>query len=329
MKLWQEDDTTVDVVWYRAPPGAKHVPYFTPFRSRNYVDPKEVHDGLGEERPYEPDPCCPQGQPWYSGNNPYGFLGKGWCGSEGAWTRGGIHGVDPELEVIDGVPVCCGPTAYVATGDLGIGSVPVVVWVVSGQVFWNMGPMFQQRIEVPSGVIGDLLVTVCAGPFPAVPIVWPTGWTEIMQAGAFPDQAYRWGAAYRFADQAEGEVIDWTESEAQFLTGYCARFRYADVPFSTADAIIPVGVSGSWPVAALPFPTPSLALFNSMSYNIQPVIDAEYPVGSIEVSGLAGFGGTRGRMLPLLVAFDTGTHSAGTPTVVSWTAFVITIPTAP
>lgn len=73
-----------EIVWFRAPAGAKWMEGPTPFRSRNYSEYHE-NDGIGEQEG-PPDPCCfRRPTRYYNGRPPAPYTGRERCGTDAAW----------------------------------------------------------------------------------------------------------------------------------------------------------------------------------------------------------------------------------------------------
>lgn len=119
MKMWQGEDTTCEVRWYRCEPGAKELPQRSPFRARAYYWTGEGDPDLGEV-------LTPQQTGYDKGANPLRFAGQHYCGDLTSFMAGGVRGVSKTLTVVEGggTDCCrgsppCGPVAmsYEKKGD--------------------------------------------------------------------------------------------------------------------------------------------------------------------------------------------------------------------
>lgn len=96
----------VDVVWYRAEPGASMYTHPTVFRSRQWVDPHK-NTGIGEQS--EGDICCGrQWVDWYNGRPPAALVaGDHTCGTDLVAETGAGPGDPTFVTGPDGAAPCC------------------------------------------------------------------------------------------------------------------------------------------------------------------------------------------------------------------------------
>lgn len=102
MRFFRDDPRTTTVRWYRCKPGALPLPFSTPFRSLNNVEPDlaDVQQELGEQL----------GAPrvWVDGSYGGTATGQGYCGTADQWHDG--QPLPPDVPVerdSAGTPLCC------------------------------------------------------------------------------------------------------------------------------------------------------------------------------------------------------------------------------
>lgn len=100
MKMFADDSPPVRVRWFRAPEGAKVIPYLNSFMSHDWDD-RFCDWPLGEQ-------AGPRA--YNKGGNLRGFTGQSWCGGEDEWLYGLPSASDPAVITLDkdqSAP-CCG-----------------------------------------------------------------------------------------------------------------------------------------------------------------------------------------------------------------------------
>jgi hypothetical protein len=133
--MW-DDDSLVDIVWYRVP---RDTPFFkgplvygSRWWQRDVFRPR--WDIVGEQFPYDPDPCQEQ-FPYYRGNAPNEALPVRVCGAPELWARLARRGVDPEIVTTDdGACPDCVFIDFKAEAALVFGSPCPILGAPSGPV---------------------------------------------------------------------------------------------------------------------------------------------------------------------------------------------------
>jgi microcystin-dependent protein len=123
MRFWLDDQTLINVRWFRANPGAKVFPGDNSFVSSNW-------DSLPQFSPVGED--WPRVRNYDRGLNPLGYTGQSFCGDPDVWAHGAIRGVTPLIATdITGWAGCCGeePQRQPTGAGLGVGAIQWADWL--------------------------------------------------------------------------------------------------------------------------------------------------------------------------------------------------------
>jgi hypothetical protein len=202
MQTW-DSGPPVPVVWFRVPRSTPFFPGSTPFRAINYLMPTD-NMGLGEQQPYDPDPCKQQ-MPWYRGNYPAPYLGINYCGDLDTWRNGGVRGVTPPI-ITDAQGRCpdCALPSFVMSGGLKLGNTDRVCvdpdFLSAGGA--QPGPFV---LFAPSVLPGTLVVLALLSQDPTLTMPsLPSGYTLLRD---WTGSGSAWRVGYRILQS--GDTVDY------------------------------------------------------------------------------------------------------------------------
>lgn len=173
MKLWDNDDTETEVLWFIPEPNALIYTDICSFRSRHTWQRGEVVEGVGE--------VTGRRYPYTPGQNTLDYPGDHFCGAADAFFGGGVHGRDEEITTEeDGSTPCCFPpvipptvyhdcapyTGYTEDGALWAYSSDVVQIGLVGFLVVHRAAVTPSTVAVPGWSLEyDQLFTPATDPF--------------------------------------------------------------------------------------------------------------------------------------------------------------------